>query len=165
MGHTHFSLPIAKRNQILGTDEVRLVDSQQNKGLKCFFLETKESISFIPMGTTHFSLPVVKRNQFLAINEVRSNGTQKNEQLKCFFPKTKSSISCIPMGTTHFSLPIMKKKIKPLLQTKFVPLIPDKVVFSRNQSINIVYPNGNYTFIYACCEKKLDSFHERSSFG
>ena len=37
------------------------------------------------------------------------------------------------------------------------------MLFSRNKSINIVYPNGNYPFVYAHHEKKLDSCHERSS--
>ena len=37
------------------------------------------------------------------------------------------------------------------------------MAFSRNQCLNIAYPNGNYPFVLAYLEKKLDSFHERSS--
>ena len=34
---------------------------------------------------------------------------------------------------------------------------------SQNQGINIMYANGNYPFVLARHEKKLDSCHERSS--
>ena len=37
------------------------------------------------------------------------------------------------------------------------------MAFKRDQSINIVYPNVNNPFVFAHLEKKLDSFHERSS--
>ena len=36
------------------------------------------------------------------------------------------------------------------------------MLFSRNQHINIVYPNENYPFILAFHENKLDSIHGRS---
>ena len=55
-----------------------------------------------------------------------------------------------------------EKKIRFLLQMKFVLFIPNKLrvemFFSRKQSINIMYPNGNYPLVYAHREKKLDSF-------
>ena len=38
-----------------------------------------------------------------------------------------------------------------------------KMLFSRNQRINIVYPNENYPFVWAPHEKKLHSIHWRSS--
>ena len=38
-----------------------------------------------------------------------------------------------------------------------------QMLFSWNQSINIVYPNKNYPFVSASREKKLDSIHGRSS--
>ena len=38
-----------------------------------------------------------------------------------------------------------------------------QMLFSRNQRINIVYPNKNYPFVLAPYEKKLDSIHGQSS--
>ena len=38
-----------------------------------------------------------------------------------------------------------------------------KMFFSRNQGIDIVYPNGNYPFVSAHRKKILDSYHEWSS--
>ena len=37
------------------------------------------------------------------------------------------------------------------------------MLFSRNQCINVMYPNMNYPFLLAHCKKKLDSIHGRSS--
>ena len=37
------------------------------------------------------------------------------------------------------------------------------MLLSQNQSINVVYPNRNYLFLFTCHEKKLDSFHKQSS--
>ena len=34
-----------------------------------------------------------------------------------------------------------------------------QMLFSRNQRINIVYPNQNFTFVLSSHEKKLDSIH------
>ena len=38
----------------------------------------------------------------------------------------------------------------------------DEMVFSQNQSINIMYLNKNYPFILVHHEKNLDSYHEQS---
>ena len=38
-----------------------------------------------------------------------------------------------------------------------------KMLFSRNQRINILYPNENYLFVLSQFKNKLDSIHERSS--
>ena len=69
----HVSL---KRNYILVMNEVHPVDSQQNEGLKCFFLKTKAAISCIPMGANHFSMSVMKSNLILAMNEVHPVDSQ-----------------------------------------------------------------------------------------
>ena len=56
-GNYHFSLLVAKGNYILAINKVYLVDCQQNESLKCFFPETKVSISCISMGTTFLIAP------------------------------------------------------------------------------------------------------------
>ena len=50
-------------------------------------------------------------------------------------------------------------KDKLWFQTKWRLQMP----FSRNQRINIMYPNANYSFVLAPHDKKLDSIYGRSS--
>ena len=89
-----------------------------------------------------------------------------------FFRETNVSISCIPLKTTHLSWPITKKNLDSI-HGRSSSCFKDKlwfqtkrrlqVLFLGNQCINIVYPNKNYPFFLAPCEKKLDSIHGWSS--
>ena len=66
-----------------------------------------------------------------------------------------------PQWELHISLCLSQKETRVFPQTKFVLFIPNKqrveMVFSQNQRINIVYPNGNYLFFHVHRKKKIDS--------
>ena len=184
MRTTHFSSSISKRNYILGTNEVCPLlrtnfDYQLNEGFKWFFRETRTLISCIRMRTTLFSSYVTKRNYILTINQVHSRYKDqlwfpsKYRVQMVFFWKTNASISWIPMETTHFHSFVVIKKLNSCHKRVhsrykhghwFATKWRVQIVFSRNQSLNIMYPNGTYVFLFVRREKKLDSYHKRSSF-
>ena len=111
MGSTHLSMPVTKRKKILAMNEVHLVDSQQNEGLKCFFLETISSISYIPMKTTHFSCVLQKEIRFLPRTKFfpsRWNSTKR--RIEMIFSKNQSIHFVYPNENYLFLMPITKRK-------------------------------------------------------
>ena len=96
-----------------------------------------------------------------------------NPRVQMFFLENKALISCIhpnwkyPVDLAHRENKLDSYNERSLSHFKGKLWFPTKwiveMIFSRNQSINIVYPNGNYPFLIALLEKKVDSCHEWSS--
>ena len=146
-------------------DEVRPIGSQQNNGLKCFFLETKSLISCIQMRTT-----ISHCLSWKTINpwhrQSSSYWCQQNEKLKCFFPDIKTSILCILMELPISHCPSWKET-RSLPQMKFIMLIPNKtngwnVVFSKPKHQYHV-SQWKLSISHCLSREKLDFRHGRSS--
>ena len=129
------------------------------------------------MWTTHWSWHLMKRNWILSTEEVCPNlwtnfDSKRNEGYKCFFSRNQCVKIMYPNETYQFVLTLHKKKLDSI-HGRSSSHFKDKHWFqtkrrlqllaSRNQCINIVYPNENYPFFLALLEKKLDFISERCS--
>ena len=118
-------MSVAKGNMILATYEIRPVDSQQNKQLKCFFPETKESILCIPMELPICLWPSWKETKFLPWTMFVLLILNKTKGWNTFFPKPNHQYR-----VSQWELPIClcpsRKESWFSPRTKFVPLISKK---------------------------------------
>ena len=152
------------------------MDSQQNKGFKCFFHKTHASILCIPLRTTNVHVSISKRNYILATNKVhpivRINfDSQQNKGLKSFLSE-KKNINIMYLNMNYLFVLVRQENKLDSWHERSLSRFKDKLwfptkwrvemVFKWNQSINIMYSNDNYPFSCFCHEKKLDSCHERS---
>ena len=136
-----------------------------SKKVKILFIPKAKHQSCIPTGTICLCLSR-KETRFMPWTKFIPLVPNKMKGLNPFFLKPKH-LYCVSWWYLPICLCPSRRVAGFFPRTKFVLLIPNKrrveILFSRNQIINIVYPNGNYVFVLACHEKKLDSWNEQSS--